>query len=118
MDKPLELAKNDGKKRVEQWMEMDQATKDKLKADAAKEAKEAKDAVAKTEKKSDKKDAKKAESAPAEADEANDDDPESGDNGNAPVIDPIRAEALNITSDLIELRKIQNTPNTAKADQP
>jgi len=118
VDQPLELAKNDGKKRVDQWMEMDQTTKDKLKADAAKEAKEAKDAVDKTEKKSDKKDAKKGEAAPVDADEANDDDPESGDNGNAPVIDPIRAETLNITSDLIELRRIQNTPNTAKADQP
>ncbi|MDD5349570.1 MAG: carboxy terminal-processing peptidase [Chthoniobacteraceae bacterium] len=121
LDKPLELAKNDGKKRVEQWMEMDQATKDKLKAEAAKEAQAEKAADAKNEKKDEKKeskkDAKKPESESADADALDDDDPDNGDNANAPVIDPIRAETLNITSDLIDLRKIQNTPNTARAAQ-
>ena len=111
VDQPLELAKNDGKKRVEQWMEMDQATKDKLKADAAKEARAAKADAAKNEKKS----AKKSDPAPADADDS-DDDPESGDNANAPVVDPIRLETLNITADLIDLRKLQNTQNTAKAE--
>ena len=90
---PLELAKNDGKKNgyVEQWV----AAPEKGSKDA-------------------KKGAKNAEPA---ADDADEDDPEAMDGANVPVIDPIRAETLNITADLIDLRKMQTVPNTAKAGQ-
>ena len=86
VNKPLELAKNDGKKSgyVDQWV-------------AAPE-------------KGGKKGAKPE--PPADVD---DDDPEADDSANAPVVDPIRTEALNITADLIDLRKLQNATNTAKA---
>ncbi|MCX6967246.1 MAG: carboxy terminal-processing peptidase [Verrucomicrobia bacterium] len=88
LNKTLELAKNDGKKSgyIDQWV-------------AAPVAKDGK------------KGAKPAEPA----DDPDEDDPEALDSANAPVIDPIRAEALNITNDLINLRHLQNVPNMAKA---
>lgn len=97
---PLELAKNDGKKTgyVEQWVP---AT---LKTEPSKDGK---------------KSAKNAE-PPAAVNDPDEDDPESMDDANAPVVDPVRAETLNITADLIDLRRLQNSPdvrNTAKAKQ-
>ncbi len=89
---PLELAKNDGKKSgyVDQWVAAPEKPKDA------------------------KKGAKNAEPAAA-VDDPDEDDPEAMDSANAPVIDPIRAETLNITGDLITLRKFQLVPNMAKA---
>jgi len=93
VNKPLELAKNDGKKSgyVDQWVP---ATPEKGSKGGKKGAKNAEPAV-----------------------DAEDDDPEADESANAPVIDPIRAETLNIADDLIDLRKLQNVPNTAKAGQ-
>jgi len=92
----LELAKNDGKKRsyVDQWVAAAKATPTP----------------------SAKKGAKKADTA-ADSDDSDDEDADFLDTGNAPVIDPIRAEALNITADLIDLKRIQHAENTAKAQQ-
>jgi len=90
LHKPLELAKNDGKKNtyVDQWV-----------AAPEKDAKGSKKGV-------------KNESA----DDADEDDLEDLDSTNAPVIDPIRAETLNIAADLITLRTASNgIPNMAKA---
>jgi len=94
--KPLELAKNDGKKSgyVDQWV-------------AAPE---------KSPVKGDKKEAKAAEPATS-ADDPDEDDPEVQESANAPVIDPIRAETLNIATDLVDLRTgtALIAPNMAKA---
>jgi len=155
VEKPLELAKNDGKKYVDQWMEMDQETKDRLKAEkeAEKEAekREAEEAEKKEASNADKIEPDKAEpvkpeikkepvkketgkkepvkkepgkkavasgkvaSTPADED---DDDLDSEEGANAPVIDAVRAETLNITADLVEeLRKAQSTPSTAQATE-
>ena len=93
LEKPLELAQNDGKKSgyVDQW-------------------------VAAPEKniKSGKKGAKNAD-APVEDPE--DEDSDILESPNAPVIDPIRAEALNITADLIDLRQPQTATNVAKSKE-
>lgn len=88
----LEIAKNDGKKRgyVDQWVEPA-----KTKPVVDKEGKVVK----------------------KDADDLDDEDAEALDTANAPVIDPVRAETLNITADLIDLRRIQNAENTAKADR-
>ena len=90
VNQPLERAKNDGKKRgyVDQWVPAPEKGK-----------------VGKT-------GAKHAETV---ADDPDEDDPEAQDSANTPVIDPIRAETLNITADLIDLHHLQNSPNTAKA---
>jgi len=98
VNKPLELAKNDGKKSgyVDQWVAASPTPEKPSKGG--------------------KKASKNSESAAA-ADDPDEDDPEAQDSANAPVIDPIRTETLNITADLIDLRKQQNVPNTAKAGQ-
>ena len=95
-DKPgLELAKNDGKKNsyVEQW------TAPAEKPAAAKAAKKGKNGEPMA-----------ATAADADDEEEN---PDAVDDANAPVIDATRAETLNITTDLIELRRMQNAQNTA-----
>jgi len=84
-DKPgLELAKNDGKRNVDQWVP---ASPDKTK-----------------------KAARKSEGD----DDLDEDDTDAKSAANAPVIDPVRAETLNILSDLIDLRNIQHVESTAK----
>ena len=86
----LEPAKNDGKKSgyVDQWVPAPEKS-------AAKSAKKG---------------------GKNDADEADEDTPDALDTANAPVVDPIRAETLNVISDLIDLRKIQQqSQNTAKA---
>ena len=91
LHKPLELAKNDGKKSgyVEQWV-----------AAPEKDAKGGKKGAKNTE----------------PADDPDEEDPEMQDSANAPVIDPIRAETLNIATDLATLRTAPNSvPNMAKA---
>ena len=98
-NKPLELATNDGKKSgyVDQWVSA-----------------EPKPAAAKTPaSKGAKNTGKNAEPA-ASANDSDEDDPDFLDDANAPVVDPIRAETLNVTTDLIDLRRLQNVQNTAK----
>lgn len=90
----LELAKNDGKKRsyVDQWVPSAPTP-----------------APAKGTPKGAKKNAKKSEVDVADPDEEEGDPLE---NENAPVVDPVRAETLNILADLVDLRNIQNAVNT------
>ena len=105
----LELAKNDGtKKNIEQWVAQDPATKHK-------ETASAQDGAKKDGKVASKKSAEPAQ--PAEDADENEDDPEALDSANTPVVDPIRAETLNIAADLIELRKMHNVQNTASTVQ-
>ena len=93
--KPLELAKNNGKKSgyVEQWVSAPE-----------KNAKEVK------------KGGKKAEPE-ASVDDPDEEDPEIQDSVNAPAIDPIRAETLNIAADLIALRAAPEAAKMAKAKE-
>ncbi len=121
---PLQLATNDGKKRnsMDQWVEPDAATKQKVK-EAAKEAAKAEATAtatpAKPAKATDKKAKPAKKAVAAEPEEPADDvDEESPENeSNAPVVDATRMETLNILSDLIDLRRQQNTQNTAKVGE-
>jgi carboxyl-terminal processing protease len=108
-EKPeLELAKNDGtKKNLDQWVAQDPASKKPNDSTSAEEGKKA-GKVAK----------KNADLVkPADDTDPDEEDSEAMDNENAPVVDPIRAETLNIAGDLIDLRKMQNTQNTARTVQ-
>lgn len=108
----LELAKNDGtKKNIEQWVAQDPASKQKAKEAAA----AAQEGPKKGGKTASKKNAQPVK--PAEDVDDDEDDPEALDSENAPVVDPIRAETLNIAADLIDLRKMQNAQNTASTGQ-
>lgn len=119
----LELAKNDGKKTVEQWVPFDsngvpiqvnpngepKTVESKATLKAAPKADEKKKSASK-------KSAKHVEPAkPQDDDDDDDDDPEAADTANAPVIDPIRAETLNIAADLVDLRSAQVAQTTATA---
>lgn len=109
INKPLELATNDGKKRshVDQWVEPGTEPKKSPKANA-------------TTAKADRKTAKKAAPEPNDAtDDPDESDTDSTETSNAPVVDATRAETLNIVTDLIDLRRQQkNIQNTAKVEQP
>ena len=117
LHKPLELAKNDGKKNsyVEQWVapspEADTHDRKKVKFGDGLRLKAQIPEVPLSEK--DTKTVKKGAHEPA--DDPDEDDPEAQESANAPVIDPIRAETLNIAADLIALRTTPIPSNMAKA---
>ncbi len=106
LNKPLELATNDGKKRnaMDQWVEPDPAAaKAKAESTPAKTGKKAKGT--------------KKQAAPQDdaADDPEDENPDL--DAKAPVIDATRMETMNILTDLIDLRQQQNAQNTAKTGQ-
>ncbi len=125
VNQPLQPAVNDGKKRnsMDQWVEPTPEAKQKAKAEAKAEASATptpSPTPAKSPAKADKKASKgsKTKTPAASEDVAEDPEDDTPDtDSNAPVVDATRMETLNIISDLIDLRRLQNTQNTAKASE-
>ena len=127
VNKPLELATNDGKKRsyVDQWVAptpeaLKKAKTEEAAANATPAPSPAKATTAKADKKGEKSAKKPAASDAPDTDDAQEDDLDAAYSANAPVIDATRSETLNIATDLIDLRRQQNQnlQNTAKIGQP